>query len=322
MKLTDKEVSDLIKASALNNSDIYFTLSKMPSGDEIKEFSRELDCKILVLTPRNSFTKTSETVIYSDIGAALNENFTDFLISENISEILLPFYECADSLEYGYRAAYANIAEIRASTGKQFHITGISPNITTGEKIFSLLGSDKYIQAGIENETVFKGIKTASDKSKYHYTAAECEKSPFDKSIVLFSTRRQAEEFSLFMYKRRTPFTIVHGGIDKIKINEALKSFLSGEVNILLATKFIIPAYSLLCSDKLIYCGLPYSRSHALRCLSLSKNGKMDCIFSEDDVILTEKLILSFSKELGTYEPDYIKNRNNMFNDFLDQLQY
>lgn len=322
MKLTDKEVTDLIKASALNDADNYFTFGAMPSRTDINNYSSVFNGKTLVLTSEIPFNKMSEKVIYSDIRSVLHESFSEFLVSEDINEILLPFYECADKLEYGYRASYANIAEIRASTEKHFHITGFSTNVITDEKILSLFGSEKYIVAGIESNTSFSGIKTSSEKSKYHYTAAECEKSPFNRSIVLFSTRRQAEDFSMFLYRRRTPFALIHGGLDKTKRKEALKSFSEGKVNILLATKFIIPSYTMINADKLIYCGLPYSFSHARRCLSLSKNGRMDCIFSEEDIILTEKLIFSFAKELETDNPDYIENRTKLFFDFLNLLQY
>lgn len=322
MKLTDKEVIDLIKASALNDTDNYFALGTMPGRDEIEKHAKMFNGRTLVLTPGRPFNRMSETVIYADIGVSSHENFSDFLVSERITEILLPFYECADVNEYGYKASYLNIAEIRASIEKRVHITGISPNTAENEKIFSLLGSDKFIQVGTKNDTLFTGIKTVSDKSKYHYTASECEKSPFRKTVVMFSTRRQAEEFSLFLYKRRTPFTMLHGGVDKIRSKDALRSFLTGEVNILLTTKFIIPSYTLIYADKLIYCGLPYSLSHARRCLSLAKNRKMDCIFSEEDILLTEKLISSFAKELDINTPDYIETRNKMFFDFLNEMQY
>jgi|GEM_PF-3528188 len=322
MKLTDKEVSDLIKASDLNGKDNFFIFSSMPDKRDIEDHAASFYGRSLVLSARKTFFNNGEKVIYADIKAAADDDFGEFLVRENIEEILLPFYECADVHEYGFRASYALLAEVRAATEKRFHLTGYSLNAPEDEDVFSLFGTKSCIFAGIKKESVYKGIKTESPRSRFYYTAAECEKSPLKKTAVMFSTRSLTEEFSLFLYKRRTPFALIHGGMEEAKQREELNSFISGERNVLLTTKFIIPSYSLIKADALIYCGLPYSASHLNRCGSLSKQNTVKCVFCEEDISLTQNLIRSFAEELGMDDPKYIEKRNKMFFDFLNILEY
>ncbi|MBQ7638211.1 MAG: hypothetical protein IJS90_04860 [Clostridia bacterium] len=322
MELTHPDVIAFIKACSAEGSDSFIITNKMPGPDDVRRFASFLDGRTLVLTGRRTPERTCENVIYADVGEAADEAFAERLKKDRVTEILLPFYECADVLEYGYRTSYSFLGDLRASSDLRFHITGVSPNETADDGVYSLLGSKKFIVAGQKIESVFTGVKASDDEEKCGIVLSQCVKSPFMKTIVLFSTRRQADEFSLKLYKRGVKCAVAHGGTAKEQAKLSLESFLSGETSILLSTKYLIPSCGVIKADRLIYCGLPYGVSHAKRCICLSKSGRMDVVFCEDDIALAQSLTASYAEALGIDDPGFTEKRKSMLDEFLNALQY
>ena len=147
--------------------------------------------------------------------------------------------------------------------------------------------------------------------------ADQCEKYPLKKIIVECTTRSYAESLNAFLFRRNTRSVLFHGGRTIEQNRSSLEAFSGGYSNILIATKSLIPSYPFLHANKVLYFGLPYSVSHADRCASLGNDGRLTCIYSDEDILLNKRLILSFQDALGINDPDYAKDRNSMLQELL-----
>lgn len=334
MNLYDQDFVNLISTASDDGRDLFFITSSRFSAADGKVLSEKLAKKLLVLLPGPFYptvpvpgvqyvNKTADLynfcnagVVLADIRLLGDDEFTAFISQNGFSELLLPFAECASPYEYGYRLSYEQIGELRAC-GAVFHITALLSKDADETILASVFGSQRYIISGKEENLTCTALKVHSDGGKYRYTAAECEKNPFQRTVVLFLTRRQAEEYATFLYRRNTPFSLLHGGREYDKNLSALHAFQSGEVNVLIATKHVLSSAPFIDADKLIFCGLPLSEAAARRLTALGKIDDLFCVYSERDIELVYKLLPGYKESMMIEEEDFVSKKTEDFHAFL-----
>ena len=336
MNITSPEIIHLIKQCTSIKTDVFLQLRSMPAFIDYSILAKELDLSVVVLLPGSVYScgrynhvinkdgkipsDESKNLFFMDVRVLFNDDAPEFFHTTGCTNIVLPFYECADPAEYGYKMAYGCISDIRASLPRAIHITGISRGDHLSPAVFEALGTVDYILAGEEYNDTVSAYRAVSREAAMYSVADQCEKYPLKKIIVECTTRSYAESLNAFLFRRNTRSVLFHGGRTKEQNSSALDAFTGGYSNILIATKSLIPSYPFVCADKVLYFGLPYSVSHAYRCASLGSDGRLTCICSEEDIQLNKRLILSFQNALGINDPDYAKTRNNMQNELLTEF--
>lgn len=338
MKLYNQEIADIISAASESGQDLFLIASSRFSVTDVKLLSEKLNKKLLVLLPGpfyptfpvsgvqyvnkpgDLYNFCGAKVVFADVRLLGDGEFTAFLEQNGFSELLLPFAECASPYEYGYRLSYRQIGELRAS-GAAFHITALI-SMDAGEKILAeTFGSQAYIVAGKEAGFSCNLLKSNKDAERDHYTENECEKSPFTRTVVFFLTRRQAEKYASFLFKRNASFALIHGGREYDKNLSALGAFQNGEANVLLATKHVLASAPFLDADQLIFCGLPVSEAHARRLTALGKTDKLSCFYSETDISLVHTLLPGYKESMMIEEADFVSRKTEDFNAFLRKFK-
>lgn len=222
-------------------------------------------------------------VLVADIKALSSEEIRRALADRGIRNVLVPFAECAFRTEYGYSGAYAWLAEWRASLPYPVRVTALFSAGTEDIRSFAgISGSPDAVLADTAALPFVHSVFLPDKKSCYEEAAGIVKKEPGCTTAVLFTTRREADEFRRVLYKKGSPPFIVSGKSSPEENTEVLASFfrLGG---VLAGTKTVLP-YSLFRKvDRLIYCGLPYSPAHLSRSALFSKENEVTCVFCEED---------------------------------------
>ena len=336
MKLPQPELTHLITDCAARETDTYLSLRALPLAGELKEFGRALQTPVLVLLPGAVFAFPPEkhTVIaysgalpeeipsgavFADVRAAGAENFPAFLIKHRIREWIVPFYECASPAEYGYRRSCGLPAELRASLPFSVHITAYTRGDRTRQECLAAMGSVKYAFFGEPFSDDIACEKAENERSALRLTAEQCATHPWKRVAVLCTTRAKAEALYTRVRGYGTSAALLHGGIVPAQAQAAVNAFAGGGTNVLIATKAALSSYPFITADRVYYFGLPYSLSHAARCASLAADGRLTCVYCEDDKKLNRTLTAEFFKTTGA-DADFLPLREQMQLELLNAV--
>ena len=333
MNITSPEIINLIKQCASIHTDVFLQLRSMPAFSDYGVLSKQLHTCVIVLLPgeiypcgkknhivyagsRTSYDETND-LLFMDVRELFNEDTAVFIQSTGCTNMILPFYECADTAEYGYKMAYGCISDLRSLLPRTIHITGISRGDHLSPSVFEALGTADYILAGEEYRNLVSAYCAVSHSAAMYSVADQCEKYPLKKIIVECTTRSYAESLNAFLFRRNTGAVLFHGGRTKEQNSKALEAFTCSDSNILIATKSLVPSYPFVHADKVLYFGLPYSVSHADRCASLGSDGRLTCIYSEEDIQMNKRIVKSFQDTLGIDDPEFAKTKEIMQQELL-----
>lgn len=252
-------------------------------------------------------------IFTADVRYIADENFRRMLNQRNITRFIVPFAECADCGEYGYRESYSWIGEYKAETTEFCQtVAFISPSYDRLTELSGIFNCKNVISIG-RNEYIEPRIyKVASTAAKFFFTASESEKFPFEKICIFFNSRHEAHQFGRFLHKRRTPYFLIDGSVPTDERRRILENIKNDGKGILLATKALLPDTVYYDFSKCILCGVPFSFSHLFRCASAAPKEKPLVIYCEDDYTRNDRISLAFSEFTGD-KSIYIKRRQGLF---------
>ena len=337
MKLSDAAVTELIRTCLKAGRDTFFALEP-PRLPEITALAEALDGRTITLLPGTVYPvgnadacvlNAPEDLCRSPRGRALLADvrllgepaFADYAARERIRYFLLPFYEAALTTEYGYKFSYRQIAELRAALPFPVQIIGVSLDDRLEDGVFEALGTRDYAMLGEKPQRKLYGVKTEDLTEAYGLAARQCRKTPFLREILLCATRTEAEHLHVFFGKWGIKAALFHGGLSKEANAAALQRYETGGTNVLIATKSALPSYPFLNSDRLFYCGLPYSLAHADRCAALHKNGELTCLWCEESIETLRAQTAAFAQALQITDPSFLQKRSEQLNGLLQYLE-
>lgn len=292
----DSSVKNVINSAYENETDVFLRMTP-PCPEELSDDT----LKAAVFMP-GGFPHKEHPSFY-DIRSLGDEVFRRSLTENNVKRIIVLFAECADKAEYGYREAYGWIGEMRAEITDFIQVVAfLSPSFDSVEVCARLFGCSDPICIGEKTIQEAAVLCTASPKSKFYQTALLAEKYAFKKTAVYFNSREEARSFSRFLEGRGTRCVYADGSLSAEELKTCMLKFSGGEVNILVATKACIPCAYFYPSEKVIFCGVPFSPSHLARCAAFLKDEKPFVVYCEDDIKRNKKIIASFSEKLSDGE--------------------
>ena len=335
MKITSEEIINLIRTSAPLKTDVFLELRNMPRAADFTAFAKALKARVLVLLPGRVYAPQSPDAVlhvsadtyhaaqtgYMDIRELMNDDAAEWIRRMRFTELVLPFYECADITEYGYKTAYMAVSDLRAALPFPVHITAVSRGDHLGPRVFEPLGTTDYVLAGVDVSNRIAGCRASDERDALYLTADQCAKYPLKTVIVQCTTRAGAETLHAFLQRRNVNAALFHGGITPERNDRALADFTGGRTNLLISTKSLISSYPFVQADKVVYYGLPYSLSHAMRCASLSADGRLTCIWCGADIDRSRTLTASFLQTLGMNDAQIAAEKEDMLRRFLTQLR-
>ena len=267
-------------------------------------------------TPESLRGWDRKPVWFCDVRLLGNESFPGFLQTHAIREILLPFSDCAIEGEYGYRRSYENLSSLRAD-GVRFHLTLFTDEAPDAEMLREKFGCEEVISFSPGEAVSLQTEKLADEAEQFSVLTSICEKYVWQRTAIFFTTRRQAERFAAGLRARFTPFSLVHGGLSGSQNMDALRRYDRGDTNVLLASKTLLCAAPFVRADKLLFCGLPYSESHAKRLCAIGNEAELICMYTDEDVALNRKLIDNTPAEMTYDHTGTILDRSAAFEHFL-----
>ncbi len=339
MKLTDTAVTDLIKDPALQGRDLFFALDPPPGLPEIAALPAALGGRVLTLlpgpvyacghtdvtvlnTPQALAVPPQSDAVLADIRMLGAPEAEAYITRYAFRFFLLPFYETALLTEYGYRFSYRQIAELRAGLPYPVRILGVSASDRLDDAVREALGALKFALLELPAKRRLCGVETENETEKFRLAARQCEKSPYTRHILLCATRTEAEHLHAFFRSWGLQAALFHGGRGRSDNEAALGQYIKGETNVLIGTKSLLPSYPFLKADKLFYCGLPYSLTHADRCAALAETGELICLWCADDIAVLRKQTADFAKALQISDPTFTAKRNVDLNALLEYLKH
>ena len=337
MKLSDAPVIELIQACAAQGRDTFFALRSPPGATELQALSQGLGERVLTLLPGavypcgqtgvtvlnapEDLRKAPEhSVIFADVRLLGDECFQEYITRRRLRYVALPFYETAVLGEYGYKFSYRQLGELRAALPFPIHLIGVSADDRLEDAVFEALGTRDFAMLGEETIRKLYGAKTDTSREKFSLLARQCTVQPFKKYVILCATRDAAAHMHAFLRSCGIGSALFHGGRGRKANEAALQLYQNGKVNLLVATKSVIPSYPFVRADKLYYCGVPYSLSHADRCASLTDGGELICVWCEDDVKTLQTQTAGFMKALGITDPAFLQRRSEQLTEITALL--
>lgn len=243
-------------------------------------------------------------VLAADVRLLGEAPFRAFCRDRGVDRLILPFAELADETEYGGRSAYAWIAEWRAELPYPLRVSALfSSPIEDYGPFLSRFGSPGCTVAVASDRPDFRSYQLKDAAAKYAYTLELAERRAGSRTAVLFTDRREAEEFRRFAGRRGRRTQLFTGGLDDAGQQEALTAFSGGD-GLLIATKSVLPSSLFFRADQVVFCGVPYSLSFLARCASFSVNGDLTCCFCPEDIKTDINILRHFAERRPEGERD------------------
>ncbi len=322
----DAGIKNLISAAYSENYDIFLNM-QFPSLEDIV-----LDnAKSLVLLPgsfggfapmpysdfRNGrtedFREIDSLLTVADVRYMSDEGFRNMLTRSGCTRIVIPFAECADSGEYGYREAYSWVGEYKAeTTGFCQTVAFISSSYDGAETLARSFDCTNVIKVGKNTFVEPRIYKVQSPVARFFAAASEAEKYPFEKICIFFNSRLEARQFGSFLYKRRTPYFLLDGSVTTDERRRIFRSISADGKGIVLATKSLLPDAVYYGFSKCIFIGVPYSFSHLERCAFAARGARPLIIYCDSDYERNGKILLSFAELTGD-KNIYTKRQQSLF---------
>lgn len=250
-----------------------------------------------------NFEELKEDLLFADIGFMADESFRRFLINGNIGRIIVPFAECADNGEYGFRENYMWIDELKAETKGFCQILAfVSPAYENIQNLCDIYAVSDAVILGERKDCDIRVFKTSSVNAKFYQTAFETEKYAFEKVCVIFNTRNEADSFERFLFSRGTKYFRIDGSSTQEEKRKIFDYIDANETGIVIGTKTLINEAVFRQFSECIICGVPFSLSHLTRCSALAKEGRTKVIYCDDDFIRNGKISSSFAALLENEE--------------------
>ena len=234
--------------------------------------------------PTRQVYDLSDGILAADVRLLGDEAFRSFGENRGIRHLLVPFAELADGAEYGFRAAYGWIAEWRASLPYDLRVTALfsapPEDFTAFVRLFGSPGCT-VIDASVP--PVLYAWETADVRKKYAYTLTLAQRFAAKRTAVLFTDRREAEEFLRLPQKQGTATLYLKGSLPPVQHKMALEAF-ADRGGLLVATKSALASLLFYRADRVVFCGVPYSRAFLTRCAAFSAEGALECCFCPKDI--------------------------------------
>lgn len=318
MRLNDPEIISLVKAAAAEQHDCFITPDVFPTLGDLAELASKTRLKTAVIFPEKKPINISDAIkpdsglsfypgeVFSDPG------FADEIIKKKFEEIVILNAELAVRTEYGSLLGYTRFSDLRASIPEYIHLTAVlsGEGCDADNGLLKIYGSeDAFVLGASENALTSELFK--SDERKYN---AVCDfAGENDAPLAVFcTTRREAETLSALFSKRSIPHVLFHGGLDNGYANNALNKAIRGRIHII-ATKSLLSYSVFLPEYETVYCGMPYSVSHASRITSLTHSSvrKIKIFYCTDDVRLLMKITQAYAEEYTDNASEFINKRND-----------
>ena len=241
-------------------------------------------------------------ILAADVRLFCDESFRAFCEKCGMRHILIPFAELADGNEYGGRTAYGWIGEWRAALPYELRVTALFSAPPEDHAVFvRLFGSPgcTVIDASIAPEVY--AYETADVRKKYAFTISLSQKHPMKRTAVLFTDRREAEEFLRLLQKQGIASIYVNGTLTAKRYAEAMESFANCG-GLLVATKSVLASCLFYRADEVIFCGMPYSRAFMTRCASFAADGALECCFCTKDIETDINILKCFAENRAEEE--------------------
>ncbi len=243
-------------------------------------------------------------VLAADIRLLGETPFRAFCRDRGVDRLIVPFAELADETEYGGRSAYAWIAEWRAELPDPLRVSALfSSPIEDYGPFLSRFGSPGCTVAVASDRPDFRSYQLKDVAAKYAYTLELAERRAGSRTAVLFTDRREAEEFRRFAGRRGRRALLFTGGLDDAGQQAALNAFAGGD-GVLIATKSVLPSSLFFRADEVVFCGVPYSLSFLARCASFSASGDLTCCFCPEDIKTDINILRHFAERRPEGERD------------------
>ncbi|MBQ7688850.1 MAG: hypothetical protein IJT27_06495 [Clostridia bacterium] len=340
MHLADALLHSCIRACAEADADVFFYADAPYTAAELRRLA-EVDCgRTVVLLPGDFYlpdranacclrvddadfdaAKTAP-LFFADVRLLNREDFIGFLEAYPVRTVLLPFTECAFVSEYGYRASYRMLAELRAIGFSFCAVALFSAQGPNDNRLRELIGSRDAVLLKDHTPPVFPAVSFEARKERDLFLASACKKQANKKSIVLFPTRTEARDFCSFLRSRGVACGAVHGGLPHGANAEVVKEFFADRLQTVCATKNLLPSALFFQADNVLYAGLPFSPSHAERCAFLSVENKVTICFSKEDFARNEALSLDFADAVGADRTDFLAFRKEKQQALLASLMF
>lgn len=320
---------DIIKKLQLNmaeeNCDLFLTVDSIPYLYEIiSNYTVKNRMNIIVLPKHFPIVFADEYVSDERSLRIINSDNLADMFDDDISqayEVIIPFAECSVISEYGYKVDYGWIGELRSSKQNKIHVTALFSKgfekIESARKVFC---SENAIFVDTAFLPLVSAERFADKKKIYKLLNKECIKSAGRKNIIIFTTRRELNAFLKYLDKN-VFFYVLTGKNDTSEYVKAITEFDNGSTELLLLTKSALGISLLTKADNLMYCGLPYSVSHAVRCAMLCKNYSIDIFYSDEDKNINTNIIKSnslfFDEDI---RENYVKDREKDLDNILKYL--
>lgn len=234
--------------------------------------------------PSRQVYTITDGVLAADVCLLGDEAFRSFCENRGIRHLLVPFAELADGTEYGFRAAYGWIAEWRASLPCDLRVTALFSAPPEDFAAFvRLFGSPGCTVIDASVPPVLYAWETADVRKKYAYTFSLAQRFATKRTAVLFTDRREAEEFLRLPQKQGTAAMYLNGSLPPERHKMALEAF-ADRGGLLVATKSALPSLLFYRADRVVFCGVPYSRAFLTRCASFSAEHALECCFCPKDI--------------------------------------
>lgn len=281
-----------VKAEDLDFDDV-FSVIFLPSA-----FYGADDCRFSDYTERLSLSEfnKNQKSIFADIRFIGDSEFREYLKGSHCRRIILPFAECSQKGEYLFRNVFSWIGEFRAECPYYIQVLALFPEINfCYDSFISIFSAKDVLCIGQTKEPDIKVYETPSSEAKFYYTAAEAEKYAYRKTAVYFNSRNEAEAFCRFLSKRKTAFVYYNGSLTPDEKRQVLRSFDTGKIPLIIATRSFIFEAVFINIEKSIFCGVPFSVAHLFRCCASTLNITVICCPS--DCSRNDRISLSLSEK-------------------------
>ena len=334
MRLSEPAVMKLIAAAKGTGEDLLIGAVSRLSVPDAKALSAYLAENVLVLFPGAVLCPVppegvgvlnraeelrgaaDEAVYFADVRLSLDEGFVPFLRTHQITEVLLPFSDCAVEGEYGFKGSYGGLAMLKAD-GLNLHLTAFTDLEPDAVDVTEAFGSKRCLRFCPGEPVFIQTEKFSGEREQFAFLLSLCQKYVYRRTAVFFPTRRHAERFASFLRRSFTQFSLVHGGLPADFCTRELRRFLSYDTNILLATKHALTASPFVRADTVLCFGLPYSESHAKRLLAMGTDNDLLCVYTDDDVDVVRRLIAATPDAMTLHTEQTVRYRSEAFEDFL-----
>jgi len=326
------ELNEVITSAYSERKDVFVAGCSLPAFCELTEQTDGV--RTIVLLPADLYeTKEENVAVYAradtifDKPASLclanvhlmqNEEFCRFIEREGYRRIIISFAELADENEYGTDRGYRWTSEWRCSTLYNVQLVCLFSVPVDAELYRNVYGSLSPVYIDVYRKTHAR-IINCNEKEKNRYLIKEATKKAGQKSLVLFPTRTQAEEFARTAASEGIRCALITGATDKQATRQQTGSFYNNRLSLIAGTKSALSLFPIVRADNVIISGVPYSAAHLERCSLMGL--KTTVIFSDADVIRQLRLIEQYAENYcGEAASEIREYKMRLFEEILSDI--